>query len=87
MFLSLIFVAFLFAVIQGFVRVVVYFWEWLSGGGQLASEDVERAETALEESEDVLERGSPERSASAAWAGSSRAGAPPARRSTSTSTT
>lgn len=57
MFLSLIFVAFLFAVIQGFVRVVVYFWEWLSGGGQLASEDVERAETALEESEDVLERG------------------------------
>ncbi len=56
MFLSLIFVAFLFAVIQGFVRVVVYFWEWLSGGGQLASEDVERAEAALEESEDVLER-------------------------------
>ena len=56
MFLSLIFVAFLFAVVQGFVRVVVYFWEWLSGGDQLASEDVERAEAALEESEDVLER-------------------------------
>ena len=56
MFLSLIFVAFLFAVIQGFVRVVVYFWEWLSGGDQLAPGSVERAEEALEESEDVLER-------------------------------
>ncbi|MBM6675406.1 putative ABC transporter permease [Olsenella uli] len=56
MFLSLIFVAFLFAVIQGFVRVVVFFWEWLSRGDQLGEESVERAESALEESEDVLER-------------------------------
>ena len=56
MFLSLIFVAFLFAVIQGFVRVVVFFWEWLSRGDQLGEEQVERAESALEESEDVLER-------------------------------
>ena len=56
MFLSLIFVAFLFAVIQGFVRVVVFFWEWLSRGDRLGEERVERAESALEESEDVLER-------------------------------
>ncbi|MCR8907288.1 putative ABC transporter permease [Thermophilibacter sp. ET337] len=56
MFLSLIFVVFLFAVIQGFVRVVVYFWEWLSRGDQLDEDDVERAEAALEESEDALER-------------------------------
>lgn len=56
MFLSLIFVAFLFAVIQGFVRVVVFFWEWLSRGDQLGEEQVELAESALEESEDVLER-------------------------------
>ena len=56
MFLSLIFVAFLFAVIQGFVRVVVYFWEWLSRGDRLGEEQVELAENALEESEDVLER-------------------------------
>ena len=56
MFLSLIFVAFLFAVVQGFVRVVVFFWEWLSGGDKLGAEDVELAEAALEESEDVLER-------------------------------
>lgn len=56
MFLSLIFVAFLFAVVQGFVRVVVFFWEWLSAGDKLGAEDVALAETALEESEDVLER-------------------------------
>ena len=56
MFLSLIFVAFLFAVIQGFVRVVVFFWGWLSHGDRLGAEHVELAESALEESEDVLER-------------------------------
>ena len=56
MFLSLIFVAFLFAVIQGFVRVVVFFWEWLSRGDRLGGERVERAEIALDQSEDVLER-------------------------------
>lgn len=56
MFLSLIFVAFLFAVIQGFVRVVVFFWEWLSSGDRLGEERVERAEIALDQSEDVLER-------------------------------
>ena len=56
MFLSLIFVVFLYAVVQGFVRVVVFFWEWLSRGRQLDEDDVERAETALEESEDALER-------------------------------
>ena len=56
MFLSLIFVAFLFAVIQGFVRVVVFFWEWVSRGDRLGEEQVELAESALEESEDVLER-------------------------------
>ena len=56
MFLSLIFVVFLFLVVQGFVRVIVYFWEWLSRGSRLDADDVERAQTALEESEDVLER-------------------------------
>ena len=56
MFLSLIFVVFLYAVVQGFVRVVVYFWEWLSRGRQLDADDVERAENALDQSEDVLER-------------------------------
>lgn len=56
MFLSLIFVVFLYAVVQGFDRVVVFFWEWLSRGRQLDEDDVERAEAALEESEDALER-------------------------------
>ena len=56
MFLSLIFVVFLFAVIQGFVRVVVFFWEWLSGGDHLARERVEQAESALDHSESVLAR-------------------------------
>ena len=56
MFLSLIFVVFLFAVIQGFVRVVVFFWEWLSGGSRLAQERVEQAESALDHSESVLAR-------------------------------
>ena len=56
MFLSLIFVVFLFAVIQGFVRVVVFFWEWLSHGDHLDDRSVERAEEAMGESEDVLER-------------------------------
>ena len=56
MFLSLIFVVFLFLVVQGFVRVIVFFWDWLSHGSHLDEDDVERAQTALEESEDVLER-------------------------------
>ena len=56
MFLSLTFAVFLYAVVQGFVRVVVFFWEWLSRGRQLDEDDVERAEAALEESEDALER-------------------------------
>ncbi|MBM6774862.1 putative ABC transporter permease [Olsenella profusa] len=56
MFLSLIFVVFLFLVVQGFVRVVMFFWDWLSHGDQLDQDDVKRAETAMEESEDVLER-------------------------------
>lgn len=47
---------FLFAVAQGFVRTVVYFWEWLSRGRKLGDEEVELAEEALEESEDALER-------------------------------
>lgn len=57
MFLSLIFVAFLLAVVQGFARVVAYFWEWLSRGRDLNEGEVERARVAMEESEDVLERG------------------------------
>lgn len=56
MFLALLLVAFLFAVVQGFVRVIVFFWEWLGKGDQLDEEDVERAEEALDQSEDVLER-------------------------------
>ena len=56
MFLSIIFLIFLYAVIQGFVRTIVFFWEWLSRGDTLGEDEVERAETALEESEDALER-------------------------------
>lgn len=56
MFLSLIFLVFLFAVVQGFVRTIVYFWDWLSSGESLESDDVELAQVALEESTDVLER-------------------------------
>lgn len=56
MFATLIFLAFALAVVHGFVRVVVYFWNWLSRGSKLGAEEVERAQTALEESEDVLER-------------------------------
>lgn len=56
MFLALLLVAFLFAVVQGFVRVIVFFWEWLGKGDQLDEENVERAEEALDQSEDVLER-------------------------------
>ena len=52
MFLSLIFVAFLLAVVQGFARVVAYFWEWLSRGRDLNDGEVERARLAMEESEE-----------------------------------
>lgn len=52
----LILAAFLFAIVQGFMRVVGYFWDWLSQGRKLDEDDVRRAEMALEESEDVLER-------------------------------
>ena len=47
---------FLLAVVQGFVRVVMYFWDWLSEGEKLGHHEVRRAEEALEGSEDVLER-------------------------------
>lgn len=56
MFASLIFLAFLLAVIHGFVRVVVYFWNWLSRGRKLDAQEVAAAQAALDESEDVLER-------------------------------
>jgi uncharacterized membrane protein len=53
---SLVLLLFLFAVMQGFVRTIVYFWNWLSHGDRLDENDVERAQAALEESEDVLAR-------------------------------
>ena len=56
MFVSLISLIFLFAVVQGFVRTVVYFWEWLSRGDSLDHEDVAAAQEAHQESEDALER-------------------------------
>ena len=56
MLFTVIFLIFLFLVARGFVRTVVFFWDWLSGGDRLPADHVERAEAALEESEDVLER-------------------------------
>ena len=53
---SILSLLFFLAVVQGFVRVVLYFWDWLSEGRPLDAKDVERAQTAIEESEDVLER-------------------------------
>lgn len=52
----LVLVAFLIAVVRGFVRVVGFFWDWLAGGSKLGSDEVERAEEVIEESEDVRER-------------------------------
>lgn len=56
MFASFLFLAFLLAVIHGFVRVVVYFAGWLAGGEKLDAAVVEAEEDAREESEDALER-------------------------------
>ncbi len=53
---SILSLLFFLAVVQGFVRVIMYFWDWLSEGRSLDAKDVARAELALEESEDVLER-------------------------------
>ena len=56
MFLAIVSLMFFLAVVQGFVRVVMYFWDWLSQGEKLDRHEVSRAEQALEGSEDVLER-------------------------------
>ena len=56
MIFTILFLAFVYAVIQGFVRTLAYFSEWLSRGRKLDEDDVERAEEALGESEDALER-------------------------------
>lgn len=53
---TVLFLAFLYAVVQGFVRTVVFFWDWLSRGRKLDADDVEHAEWALVASEDALER-------------------------------
>ena len=53
---TVLFLAFLYAVVQGFVRTIVFFGDWLSRGRKLGEDHVERAELALEESEDALER-------------------------------
>ena len=54
MFLAIVSLMFFLAVVQGFVRVVMYFWDWLSQGEKLDRHEVSRAEQALEGSEDVL---------------------------------
>ena len=56
MFLAIVSLMFFLAVVQGFVRVVMYFWGWLSQGEKLDRHEISRAEQALEGSEDVLER-------------------------------
>lgn len=56
MFYTLLLLAFLIAVVRGFVRVVVYFAEWLQRGKSLDDEDLEPAVRALVESDDALER-------------------------------
>lgn len=56
MFLTILLVLFLLLVVQGFVRVFSYFWDRLSRGDRLGEDDVRAAQSAKEESEDVLER-------------------------------
>ena len=56
MFLAIVSLMFFLAVVQGFVRVVMYFWDWLSQGEKLDRHEVSRAEQALEGCEAVLER-------------------------------
>ena len=48
---TVLFLAFLYAVVQGFVRTVAFFWDWLSRGRKLDADDVEHAEWALVASE------------------------------------
>ena len=44
MFLAIVSLMFFLAVVQGFVRVVMYFWDWLSQGEKLDRHEVSRAE-------------------------------------------
>ncbi len=53
---SILSLLFLLAVVQGFVRVVIYFWNWLSRGEKLDTAELNRAQAALDESEDAYER-------------------------------
>lgn len=53
---SILSLLFLLAVVQGFVRVLMYFCDWLGEGRRLDAEDVARAQAAIEESDNVLER-------------------------------
>lgn len=53
---TMLMLMFLVAVVQGFVRVIVYFTEWLQRGRSLDAEDLEPAVRAMVESDDALER-------------------------------
>ena len=53
---TLLLLAFLIAVVRGFVRVIVYFAEWLGRGQSLSEDELEPAVKALVESDDALER-------------------------------
>ena len=53
---SILSLLFLLAVVQGFVRVLMYFCDWLGEGRRLDAKDVARAQSAVEKSDYVFER-------------------------------
>ena len=56
MFFTLLLLVLLIEIVRGFVRVVVYFAEWLQRGRSIDEEDLEPAVRAMVESDDALER-------------------------------
>ena len=56
MFFALLLLVLLIEIVRGFVRVVVYFAEWLQRGRSIDEEDLEPAVRAMVESDDALER-------------------------------
>ncbi|WP_322150859.1 putative ABC transporter permease [Paratractidigestivibacter sp.] len=53
---ALLLLVFLIEIVRGFVRVAVYFDEWLQRGRSIDEEDLEPAVRAMVESDDALER-------------------------------
>ena len=53
---TLLLLVFFIEIVRGFVRVIVYFSEWLQRGQSIDEESLEPAVRAMVESDDALER-------------------------------